>query len=204
MSNEQIDDTKGTGEQTGDGGMDKPVEELKGYKPVTLRARGNTSWFFDLVNNKMAEFNLSTADAAERTLVELRERSNQNFEFTEENKKLQNDLEKWQKSAEEANGEIDRLTKLLSEEQPKLQDNEHIIVIDPKIVRVLNYVSKKRFESETIRERYKLTERENVGQLLINCMLTEDILFDFNNCFYTGFTREQFREFQSGRDTANS
>lgn len=204
MSNEQIEDTKGTGEQAGDGRMDKPVEELKGYKPVTLRARGNTSWFFDLVTNKMTEFSLSTADAAERTLVELRERSNQNYLFSEENQRLQSELEKFKNSVDEANAEIDRLTKLISEEQPRLQDNEHIIVIDPKIVRVLNYVAKKRFESEITRERYKLKERENVGQLLINCMLTEDILFDFNHCFYTGLTREQLREFNSGRESANS
>lgn len=157
--------------------------KLIAYKPVTLRARHNTKEFYDRIQEIETRTGKSTADAAAELISELLSAQLGTREYPLKIEKLESELN-------ELKQENERLMKLTEENAVQLKDNEHILQIDPKVLSLLNTIAQRRFANETVRERYKLKEQESAGQLLINCITTQDILFNFNECFYTGLTRE--------------
>lgn len=176
-------ESAGTKVQTPSAGNPNPEDKMVGYKPVTLRVRPNTKLFFDRIQAIAEGTGKSTADAAAELISELLDAQSGTKEHAEKLLKLESDLR-------DAQQENERLLKLTEENAVQLKDNEHILQIDPKVLSLLNTIAQRRFANESVRERYKLKEQESAGQLLINCITTQDILFNFNECFYTGLTRK--------------
>lgn len=164
-----------------------PEEKIIGFNPVTVRARKNTVWFFERMQKHETEHKLGKADAFERALLELLQEQQGTKEQAASAALLQEKLN----ALEEENQKLLQLTESTAQE-PALKDNEHIVTIEPRMLQLLNSIAEMRFANESVRKRWKLEEQETAGQLLLNCITTQEILFNYNACFYTGLTREMF------------
>lgn len=181
MSTEQT----GTGEQNSGTGSPDPNDNLKSYKALTIRAKANTVEFFDRIEAAQKQHNLSATDASTRVIAELLDAQSGTSELHNDNVTLVSELE-----AKDA--EIARLNAIIAEHQstPAKKENTFEIVVDPKRQILFDRIAKNRFENQSVRARYKLEVPESIGELLMNCMLTQEILMNHNECFFTGLTRE--------------
>lgn len=166
------------------------------FKPITARVRENTEPFFRRVAEIEVLKNFSTADAFECAIYDL-------LGDQKRARELGLEISALRAEVLSLKAENERLLKLTENEPaPKLADNEFLLAVDNKLMKLLRKISENRFNNPEVAARYKLEFKETIGELLLNCIRTQEILFDYNCCFYTGLTRQHLEDHQEGRDNS--
>lgn len=167
--------------------------EPKEYKAITIRARANTVEFWERIERFQRENNLSTTEASNRVIAELLEAQQSTGDHEEKYQTFLSELEHRDKKIAELESQI----KILNEVQANKNENAIEVIVSSKRRILFDRISSNRFTNPQIRNRYGLKEPESVGDLLMNCILTEEILMNHNDCFFTGLTREMLANHKS-------
>lgn len=181
--------------QSGKSENEDYVRLISSFKAMTIRARESTRVFFEKVEAIVSERGLSTNDAATEMLIALlSEQSGARVQVHAYDVLL--------KEVEELRAKNDVLVNdatKSSEHHMNTPENGHLFLFPEKHLKLLQAIAQNRFKDVHVRARYKLKEQEDIGGLLLNCIMTEEILMDHNNCFFTGFTKDQMKLFKNGR-----
>ncbi len=178
-------ETNSASEQAPDQDGGQELNKSQEYKAITIRARENTKVFFKMIQDVQEKNSLSTTEASNRVIAELLTALDVTSEHLKKIEKLELDLRR-------KDVEIEGLQSMMAENQnkPVLQEGQHIIEVDARRQMLFDRIIKSRFSNPTVRKRYNLEHPESTGELLVHCLLTEEILLNHNDCFFTGLTRE--------------
>lgn len=196
--NENGGEHGGTEVQGGNGTKTSTSTEITDYKAVTLRAKPNTVEFFDRIQKVQNEKNLNVTESSTLVLAELIDAQRVHIEQQKEMSAL---IEK----ATNAEKRIIDLEVQLEEQKSentgatKLPENSIVVIIDPLRQKLFEKIALNRFNNGDVRNRYKLTKPESIGELLINCIATQEILFNYNECFFTGLSKATIEQHLKNR-----
>lgn len=167
--------------------------EPKEFKAITIRARANTVEFWMQIEKYQKEHNVSTTEASNRVIAELLDAQSSTQVHQEQNQTLLSEIELRDQKIVQLESQIAQLN------ETKIEKKENVIevVVSPKRRILFDRISLNRFDNPQVRSRYSLKEPEDVGALLMNCILTEEILMNHNDCFFTGLTKEMLTNHKS-------
>lgn len=196
--NEHGGEPSSTEVQGGNGTKTSTSPEITEYKAVTLRAKANTVEFFDRIHKVQNEKNLNVTESSTLVLSELLDAQRVHIE---QQKELATLIEK----STNAEKRIIDLEVQLEEQKSansgasKLPENSIVVIIDPLKQKLFEKIALNRFNNEEVRRRYKLSKPESIGELLINCIATQEILFNYNECFFTGLSKATIEQHLKNR-----
>jgi hypothetical protein len=155
-----------------------PSKKDKDKRTITLRARSETSAFFDLVeltheSMKQSDADALQSDAVANVVASLLSASEENVKRLEHLRSLQEQLRIAQEQVAE-NGRKQVVPDSLS-------------ILTERETKLFIYIAERRFQDSETRKRYKLEQPESIADLLRNCILSTGILYNANGDFYTGF-----------------
>lgn len=205
-------ETPGTGNPTpSQPPVPSPGDEprsLKLYKPLTIRARESTRQFFDTVEKTEKSERMNTADACEKVIADLYRETNSSGALAQSTKVLgdkikaleieltvrENELKSALAEHEILLGRIERL-----QSENKIPEGSALLELGAPMEKLLKEMARRRFANARVVKAYGLTQEETPAELLVNCIRTEEILFDHNNVFFTGFSRKELAAYLEGK-----
>lgn len=154
------------------------TKKEKDKRTITLRARSETSVFFDAVDKKLQVMKQTDPDALQsdavaNVLASLVQAAHDNVNQLEHIRTLEERL----RIAEEQ----------VAQNSSKQTVTDSLDILTDREIKLFNYIAQKRFADPETRKRYKLEQPETIAELLRNCMLSTGILYNANGDFYTGF-----------------
>lgn len=194
-SKEQGQEQGATGDQLNSNEGSTPSSNLTGFKPVTIRAKENTKEFFSMIESAQNEHKLNTTEASTKVIAELLGVQARAKVLHDDNFTLVQELEA--KDAEIAR--LKAITEAQVSDQKALKENEIAVFVEPRRQMLFERIANNRFKNDSVRARYKLQNPESIGDLLMNCITTQEILFNYNECFYTGLTKSMVEDHQKQR-----
>jgi hypothetical protein len=170
--------TNESGNSGENNGASPITKKEKDKRTITLRARTETSAFFDLVEAthermKQRDQDALQSDAVANVVAALLETADENVKHMEQLRSL----EERARIAEEQ----------LAQNSVKQVVPDSLSILTDREVKLLTYIAQRRFADQETRKRYKLEQPESLAELLRNCILSTGILYNANGDFYTGF-----------------